>query len=213
MLRNVWGDFYCRSGLFYLSVPTNDHIVKAVSSNNVWMWELENEEGREPRNCCFWTVVLENTLESPLESKEIKPVNLKGNQPWILFGRTDAEAEAPILWPPDMNSWFTGKDPNAGKNWRQEEKGMTEDETTGWHHWFNGLELGQTLRVGEGQGCLACCSPWGHEESDTTWWLNNNSSASDKKTSSSEAKSHWFLSTLTELINKSLSRSSLEPNA
>ena len=98
-----------------------------------------------------------------LESKEIKPVNLKGNQPWILFGRADAEAEAPIIWPPDSNSWLIGKDPDAGKDWGQKEKRVTEDEMVGWHHWFNRCELGQTLGDGDGQGSLVCCSPWGHE--------------------------------------------------
>ena len=117
------------------------------------------------------TVVLEKTLESPLDSKEVKPVNLRGNQPWIFIGGTDAEA--PILWPPDVNSRFIGKDPDAGQNWRQEEKGTTEDEMVRWLPWCNGHELGQTLGDGDGQGCLVCCSPWGHEELDTTWWLNN----------------------------------------
>ena len=103
-------------------------------------------------------MVLEKTLEGPLDSKEIKPVNPKENQSWIFTGRTDAEAEAPILWPPDVKSWLTGKDPDAGKDWRQE-KGMTEDEMVGWHHWLNGHEFEQTLEDSEGQGSLACCSP------------------------------------------------------
>ena len=110
-------------------------------------------------------------LESPLESKAIKPVNLKGNQPWILFGRTDAEVEAPILWPPDVNSWLFGKGTDAGKDWRQEEKGMTADEMVGWHHRLNGHDFEWTPGDAEGQGSLACCSPWGQEESDTSWWL------------------------------------------
>ena len=118
------------------------------------------------------TVVLEKTLENPLDCKEIKPVDPKGNQSWILIGRTDAEAETPMFWPPDVKNWLTGKDPDAGKDWRQEEKGTTEDEMVGWHHWFNGHEFEQTLGVGDGQGSLACCSPWGHKESDTTEWLN-----------------------------------------
>ena len=109
------------------------------------------------KNWWFQVVVLEKTLESPLSSKEIKPVNLKGNQRWIHIGRTDAEAEAPILWPPDANSQFIGKDHDAGKDWRQ--KRVTEDEMVGWHHWFNGHELGQTPRDAERQGSLACCSP------------------------------------------------------
>ena len=101
------------------------------------MWELEHKEGWEPTKWWFWTVVLEKTLESPLDSKEIKPVSSKGNQPWIFTGRTDAEAKAPILWPPDAKNWLTGKDPDAGKDWRREEKGMTEDEMVGWHHQLN----------------------------------------------------------------------------
>ena len=108
-----------------------------------------------------------------LFSKEIKPVNPKGNQSWILIGRTDTKAEAPRLGPPDTR-WLTGKDSDAGKDWRQEEKRVTEDETVGWHHRFNGHELGQTLGDCEGQGGLVCCSPGGHKESDMTWWLNNN---------------------------------------
>ena len=111
------------------------------SSSHVWMWELDYKENWVPKNWCFWTVVLENTLESPLVSKEIQPVHSKGNQSWIAIGRTDAEAETPILSPPDAKSWLTGKDHDAGKDWRWEEKGMTEDETVGWHHWLSGLSL------------------------------------------------------------------------
>ena len=123
----------------------------------VWMWEVDHKEGWVPKNGCFWIVVLENTLESRMDSKEIKPVNPKGNQLWILIGRTDAEA--PILWPPDANCWLTGKNPDAGKDWGQGEKWATEDEMVGWHHWLNGHEFEQTLRDSEGQGRLACCSP------------------------------------------------------
>ena len=112
-------------------------------------------------NWCFWTVVLEKTLESPLDCKEIEPVNPKGNQCWIFTGRTDAEAEALILWPPDVKNWLSGKDLDAGKDWRQEEKGMTEDEMVGWYHRLSGHEFEQTLGVGDGQGGLAWCSPWG----------------------------------------------------
>ena len=120
------------------------------------------------KNWCFWTVVLEKTLESPLDCKEGKPVHPKGNQSWIFFGRTDAEAESPILWPPDAKNWLIGNDPDAGKDWRQEEKGTTEDEMVGWHHQLNGHEFEQAPRVGDGQGSLACYSPWGHKESDMT---------------------------------------------
>ena len=136
------------------------------------MWELDYKESWVPKNWCFWTMVLEKTLESPLDYKEIQPVNPKGNQSWIFIGRTDAEAEAPILWPPDMKNWLTGKDPDAGKDWRWEEKGTTEDEMVGWHHWFDGHEFKQAPGVGDGQGSLACCSPWGFKESEMTERLN-----------------------------------------
>ena len=113
-------------------------------------------------------MVLEKTLKSPLGSKEIKLANSKENQARIFIGRTDTEAEAPILWSPDMKSWLIGKDPDAGKDWGQEEKGATEDEMVGWHHWLNGHEFEQALGVDDGQGGLACCSPWGRKELDTT---------------------------------------------
>ena len=120
----------------------------------------------------FGNVVLKKMLESPLDSKEIQPVNPKGNQPWIFIGRTDAEAEAPILWPPDEKNWLLGKDPDARKDWRWEEKEMTEDEMVGWHHWLNGHEFGWSPGVDDGQGGLACCGPWGHKELDTIERLN-----------------------------------------
>ena len=123
------------------------------------MWELDHKEGWVPKSWCFWTVMLEKTLESPLENKEIKPVNPKGNQLWIFTGRTDAEDEAPILWLPDAKSQLTGKAPDAGKNWEQEEKGLTEDEVVGWHHWLNGHEFEQTPGNREGWESLVCCSP------------------------------------------------------
>ena len=135
------------------------------------MWELDHKEGWALKNWCFLTVRLEKTLESPVDSKEIKSVNPKGNQSWIFIGRTDAEA--PILWPPDEKSQLIGKDRDAGKDWRQE-KGETEDEMVGWHHWFNGHEFEQTPGDNEGQGSLVCCSPWGGKESDITKQLNNN---------------------------------------
>ena len=112
------------------------------SSSHVWMWELDHKESWAPKNLCFWTVVLEKTLESPLHCKKIKPVNSKGNQSWIFIGRTDAEAEAPNLRPPDVKNWLIWKDPDAGKDWRQEEKGTPEDKMVGWHHWLNGHEFG-----------------------------------------------------------------------
>ena len=110
-------------------------------SGHIWMWELEYKESWVLKNWYFWTVVLEKTLESPLDCKEIKPVNPKGNKSWIFIGRTDAEAEAPVLWPLDAKNWLIGKDPDAGKDWRWEEKGTTEDEMVGWHHWLNGHEF------------------------------------------------------------------------
>ena len=124
------------------------------------------------KNWCFWTVMLEKTLASPLDCKEVQLVHPKGDQSWVFIGRTDIEAETPILWPPDAKSWLIGKDSDPGKDWGQEEKGTTEDEMVGWHHWLNGHEFVQTLGVGDGQGGLACYSPWGHEESDTTKLLN-----------------------------------------
>ena len=137
------------------------------SSTHIWMWELDHKESWAQKNWCCWMVVLEKTLESPLHCKEIQPVHPKGNQSWIFTGRTDAEAETPILWLPDAKNWLIGKDPDTGKDWRQEEKGMTEDEIVGWHHQLDGHEF-----VGDGQGDLACYSPWGPKESNTSQKLN-----------------------------------------
>ena len=142
------------------------------SSSHVWMWELDCEEGWALKNWCIWTVVLEKTLESPLDCREIQPVHPKGNQSWMFIRRTDAEAETLILWPPDAKNWLIGKDPDAGKDWKQEKKGKTEDETVGWHHRLDGHKYEQALGVGDGQRSLVCCSPWGHKESDMTEQLN-----------------------------------------
>ena len=142
-----------------------------VSSGHVWMWELDYKESWAPKNWCFWPVVLK-THESPWDCKEIQPVHPKGDQSWVFIGRTDAEAEAPILGPPDAKSWLIWKDPDAGKDWGQEEKRTTEDEMVGWHHRLNGHGFGWTLGVGDGQGGLACCGSWGCKESDTTERLN-----------------------------------------
>ena len=133
------------------------------SSGHVRMWELDNKGGWVPKNWCFWTTVLEETFKSPLDSK-IKPINPKGNQSWIFIGRIDAEAEIPILWPPDVKSWLFRKDPDAGKDGKQEEKGTTEGEMVEWHHWLSGHEFEQALGDGEGQGSLVCCSPCGCKE-------------------------------------------------
>ena len=142
------------------------------SSSHVWMWKLYYKESWEPKNWCFWTVVLEKTLESPLNCNKIQPVHPKRDQSWVFIGRTDAEAETPILWPPDAKSWLIGKDPDAGRDWGQEEKGTTEDEMAGWHHWLNGREFEWTPGVGDGQGGLVCWDSWGRKESDTTEQLN-----------------------------------------
>ena len=142
------------------------------SSSHIWMWELDHKENWTPKNWCFWTVVLENTFESPSDCKEIKPVNPKGNQCWVFIGRTDAEAEGTILWPPDAKNWLISKDPDAGKDWGQEEKGTTENEMVRWNHWLDGHEFEQAPGFGDGQASLECCSPWGHKESDTTEQLN-----------------------------------------
>ena len=158
--------------LLWDKVPSSQSY--GFSCSHVWIWELNQKEGWVPKNWCFWTVVLEKTLESPLDCKEIKSVNSKGNQPWIFIGRTDAEGEAPILWPPDVKNWLIRKDPDAGKDWRQEEKGMKQDEMVGCHHWFSAHESEQTPGHSEGQESLAYCSPWGCKESDTTEWLNDN---------------------------------------
>ena len=134
------------------------------SSCHVWMWELDYKESWVLEDWYFWRVVLTKTPESPLDCKKIKPVNPKGNQSWIFIERTNAEAEAPIVWPPDVKNWLIGKDSDAGKDWRQEEKGTTEDEMVGWHHRLNGHEFEQALGTGDGQGSLVCCSPWGRKE-------------------------------------------------
>ena len=142
------------------------------SCGHVWMWELDCEEGWAPKNWCFWTAVLEKTLESPLDCKEIQPVHSERDQPWDFFGRNDAKAEAPVLWPPHAKSWLIGKDSDAGRDCGQEEKGTTEDEMAGWHHGLDGCESEWTPGVGDGQGGLVCCDSWGHKESDMTEWLN-----------------------------------------
>ena len=125
------------------------------------MWDLDCEEGWVPKNLCFWTVVLEKTLESPLDCKEIHPVLSEGDQPWDFFGRNDAKGEAPVLWPPHAKNWLIGKDSDAGRDWGQEEKGTTEDEMAGWHYRLNGRESGWTPGDGDGEEGLACCDSWG----------------------------------------------------
>ena len=143
------------------------------SSSHVQMWELDHKEGWVPKTWCFRLVVLEKTLESPLDCKEIKAVNSKGNQSWIFIGRTDAEAKALIIWPANRKSRLIGKDPDAGKDWGHKKKGITEDEMIGWHHRFDGHEFELTPGDGEGQGILVCCNSWSCKKSDTTEWLSN----------------------------------------
>ena len=136
------------------------------------MWVLDCEESWAPKNRCFWTAVLEKTLESPLDCKEIQPVHSEGDQPWDFFERNDAKAETPVLWPPHVKGWLIGKDSDAGKDWGQEDKGTTEDEMSGWHHWLDRCESEWTPGVDDGQGGLACWDSWGRKESDTTERLN-----------------------------------------
>ena len=157
-----------------IALPTKVRLNQGYgfSCGHVWMWELDCEESWALKNWCFWTVVLEKTLESSLGCKEIQPVHSKGDQSWMFFGRNDAKAETPVLWPPDAKSWLIGKDSDAGRNWGQEEKGTTEDEMAGWHHWLDGREFEWSPGVGDGQGGLACCNSWGCKESDTTERLN-----------------------------------------
>ena len=155
-----------------ITLPTKVCLVKAMVFPVV-MYGCESWiVNRVPKNWCFWTVVLEKTLQSLLDCKEIQPVHSEGDQPWDFFGRNDAKAETPVLWPPHVKIWLIGKDSDAGRHWGQEEKGMTEDEMAGWHHWLDGRESEWTPGVGDGQGGLACCDSWGLKESDTTERLN-----------------------------------------
>ena len=157
-----------------ITLPTKVRLVKAMvfPSSHVWMWELDCDESWAPTNWCFWTMVLEKTLESLLDCKEIQPVHSKGDGSWVFIGRTDAKAETPVLWPPHAKSWLIAKDCDAGRDWGLEEKGTTEDEMAGWHHQLNGHEFDWTPGVGDGQGGLVCCDSWGRKESDTTERLN-----------------------------------------
>ena len=156
-----------------ITLSTKVHLVKAMVFPVVmYGCKLDYKESWVPRNWCFWTIVLEKTLESPLDCKDIQPVHPKGGQSWILVERTDAETEAPILCLPDAENWLIWKDPDAGKDWRQKEKGMTEDEIVDWHHQLDGHEFEKALGLGDGQGSLVRCSPWGHKELGMTEQLN-----------------------------------------
>ena len=154
------------------TLPTKVCRVKAMTFPvviyNVQMWELDHKQGWMAKNWCLRTVRVEKIFERPLDSKEVKLVHPKGNQPWVFIGRAGAKAEAPILWPPDVNSWLTGKGPDAGTHWGHEEKGATEDDMVGWHHSLKEHEFEQTSGESEGQGSLACCSSWGCKELDKT---------------------------------------------
>ena len=158
-----------------ITLPTNVRLVKAMVSP----CELDYKESWVPKNWCFWTVVLEKTLERPLDCKEIQPVHPKGDQSWVFIGRTDVEAETPKLWSPHVKRWLIGKDPDAGRDWGQEEKRTTEDEMAGGCHQLDGHEFEWTLGVGDGQGGLACYDSWGHKELDMTEWLNWTEPSSD----------------------------------
>ena len=157
-----------------ITLPTKIHLVQAmvfpVAMYGCESWTIKKAGAL--KNWCFWTVALEKTLESPLDCNKIKPINPKENQSWICIRRTDAEAEAPILWPPDVKNWLLRKDPDTGKDWRQEEKGITENEMIGWHHRLDGHEFEQAPGVGDGQRSLACCDSWGCKESEMTKRLN-----------------------------------------
>ena len=162
---NIWGvtkqrHYYANKG------PSSQGYV--FSSSYIWMWQLDYKESWELKNWCFWAAVLEKTLESPLDSKEIQPVHPKGNQSWVFIGRTDAEAETPVNLATSCEEWLIGKDPDGGRDWGQEEKGTTEDEMAGWHHRLNGGESEWTPGVCDVQGGLVCCDSWGRKESDMT---------------------------------------------
>ena len=160
--------FFCC--LFCFIPPSSQDY--GFSSGHVWMWELDYKESWASKNWRFWTVVLEKTLESPLDCKGIQPVHSKGDQSWVFIGRANAKAETTIPWPPHVKSWLIGKTSDAGKDWGQEEKGTIEDEMAGWHHWLSEHESEWTPGVGDGQGGLACCNSCGRKELDTTEWLN-----------------------------------------
>ena len=164
------------------------------------MWELDCEESWVPKNWRFWTVVLEKTLESPLDCKQIQPVHSEGDQSWVFFGGNDAKAKTPVLWPPHVKSWLIGKDSDAGRDWGQEEKETTEDEMAGWHHWLDGRESEWTPGNGDGQGGLACCDSWGCKESDTTERLNWTELSKKQKCVTHETGQHEYLFSVVIMI-------------
>ena len=162
--------------LAHTKIKSSVCLVTLVMSDSATLWTIARQAAlsigfSREEEWMLWTVVLEKTLESPLDCKEIQPVHSEGDQPWVFFGRNDAETETPVLWPPHMKSWLIGKD-WGWRDWGQEEKGMTEDEMAGWHHGLDRHESEWTPGVGDGQGGLACCDSWGHKESDMAEWLN-----------------------------------------
>ena len=163
---------YVSMDFFFFNIVIPSSQGYGFSSSHVWTWELDCEESWALKNWCCWTMMLEKTLESPLDCKEVQPAHSEGDQPWDFFGRNDAKAETPVLWPPHAKSWLTGKDPDAGRDWGQDEKGTKEGEMAGWHHRLDGREFEWALGVGDGQGGLASCSSWDRKESDTTEQLN-----------------------------------------
>ena len=172
MLEYSWFREHIKKQSHYFANKGPSSQSYSFCSSHLWMWELDYKESWVPKNWCFWIMQLEKTLESPLDCKEIQPIHPKRDQSWVFIGMTDVEAETPILWPPDVKSWLVGKDPDAGKDWGQEEKGTTEDEIVGWHQQLNGHGFGWTPGVGDGQGGLVCCCSWACKESDTTERLN-----------------------------------------
>ena len=170
-MTNLDSIFKSRDINYFVSkVPS--HQVYGFPSCHVWMWEVDCVENWMPKNLFFGTVDLEKTLESPLDCKEFQPVHSEGRQPWDFLGRNNDKAETPVVWPPHAKGWLIVKDSDAGRDWGQEEKGTTEDEMAGWHHWLDGHESESTPGVGDWQGGLVCCDSWGHKESDMTEWLN-----------------------------------------
>ena len=178
---NLWNRQHIKKQRHYFANKCPSSQDYDFSSGHVWMWELDYKEGWAPKNWCFWTVALEKTLESPLDCKEIQLVHPEGDQSWVFIGRTDGEAETPKLWPAHVKSWLIWKDPDAGKDWGQEVKGMTEDEIVGCHYPLDGHGFGWTLGDGDGQGGLVCGGSWGCKESDTTERMNWNRTESLKK--------------------------------
>ena len=175
----------------YFPDNTPYHQTYGFSTSHLWMWELDHKESWARNNWCFWTMLLKKTLESPLDCKEVNPVNAKGNQSWIFIGRTDAEAETPIFWPPDVKSWLIGKGPDTGEDWRQEETGTTEDEMVGWHHHLMVWVWASSWQLVMDREAWRACGPCGHKEWDTTERLTERN-WSQRCRSSDSCVEGWF---------------------